>query len=201
MLPFWFRLSLLALLIGMQATLTAADRYALLVGANDGGRGRPELRYAGQDAASIAKVLQNLGQFRGDGVQTLQQPSKQQVLASLDRMALNLARTPESSEFIFYYSGHADEKGLLLKSERIPYELIREKIKNLPAKLKLLIIDACSSGSLTYTKGGSSQRSFLSTNLQDTKGFAVVTSSSADEASQESERLRSSFFTIISFQA
>lgn len=186
------KIVLAILYLTLAATAFAGPRYALVVGANDGGEARPKLRYAGQDAGNISDILKTLGKFPKGSVQTLMQPDKATLLRHLESLSQTLGK---DAEFVFYYSGHADDYGLLLGQERFLYRQLRDLVKSFRAKVKLLIIDACSSGSLSSEKGGSSQPSFLVPLEQDASGFAVMTSSSMNESSQESERLRSSFFT------
>jgi hypothetical protein len=172
----------------------AGERLALMIGANNGGSGRPSLRFAERDAQRFAELLQQVGKLAPQNVTTLLQPRRQQVLEKLEALA-QTSSSAADREFFLYYSGHADEQGLLLGQERLSYEFLRKTLKLLPGRVKLFIIDACYSGSLTLTKGGTHQSPFLTNSAQDAQGLAIMTSSSMDEASQESERLRSSFFT------
>ncbi len=172
----------------------SSERLALMIGANNGGPGRPALRYAQEDASRFAEVLQKTGQLPPQAITTLMQPRRHELLLQLENIAQDKPRA-DDRELIIYYSGHADEQGILLGNERVTYDFLRTALKKIPARFKLLIIDACYSGSLTLTKGGSRQSPFLANTAQDAQGIAVMTSSSMDEASQESERLRSSFFT------
>jgi hypothetical protein len=172
----------------------AGERLALMIGANNGGPGRPSLRYAQRDAERFAEVLQQVGQVAPQAITILLQPRRQQLIEKLEALAQKKPGV-EDRELFLYYSGHADEQGLLLGHERVSYEFLRKTLKNLPGRVKLFIIDGCYSGSLTLTKGGSHQSPFLANSAQNAQGIAVMTSSSMDEASQESERLRSSFFT------
>ena len=61
--------------------------------------------------------------------------------------------------------------------------------------MRLAVLDSCASGALTRVKGGSFQAPFLVDDANKVKGYAILTSSSADEAAQESDRLQASFFT------
>ena len=59
----------------------------------------------------------------------------------------------------------------------------------------MAILDSCSSGALTRAKGGARRPAFLFDATQDMSGHAFITSSSAAEAAQESDRIGASFFT------
>ena len=59
----------------------------------------------------------------------------------------------------------------------------------MPAAVRVVILDSCSSGSLTRTKGGSAKPAFRYDASFDMEGHAYITSSSAEEAAQESDRI------------
>ena len=96
---------------------------------------------------------------------------------------------------LFYYSGHADEKGLLLGEDRYSYRTLRDRMDAVPADVRIAVLDACASGAITRLKGGKRRPPFLVDASSDMRGHAFLTSSSADEAAQESERLGGCFFT------
>jgi hypothetical protein len=99
------------------------------------------------------------------------------------------------TEILFYYSGHADEEGLLLGEERVSYKKLRQMLDEVPADVRITVLDACASGAITRIKGGQRRQAFLVDDSSDMKGYAFLTSSSADEAAQESDQIGSSFFT------
>jgi len=98
-------------------------------------------------------------------------------------------------EILFYYSGHADENGLLLAGTHFPYEKIRQEMALLKADVNVAVLDACASGAITRRKGVIRQPAFLSNSPADMKGYAFLTSSSENETAQESDRIKASFFT------
>jgi hypothetical protein len=101
----------------------------------------------------------------------------------------------ERREIVFYYSGHSDERGLILGSDVYPYDELRSALTIARADVRVAILDSCSSGALTRAKGGSRRPAFLFDATQDMSGHAFLTSSSAAEAAQESDRIGASFFT------
>lgn len=173
-------------------------RFALIVGSNDGGPGRVHLNYAVSDATSFARVVEELGGVSAKDRVILTEPdlaSFRAVLAGLSAQ-LNAARAAGGRiELLFYYSGHSDEQGLLFGKDRYPYPELRQAITGLPADVRVIILDSCSSGALTRTKGGAHKPPFLIDGSVNVKGYAFLTSSSADEAAQESDRIKASFFT------
>ena len=98
-------------------------------------------------------------------------------------------------EVLVYYSGHADEKGLRLGNEVYGWKEFRKRIDALNADVKIAVIDACGSGAITRLKGGVAVPAFMVDQSSDMKGYAFITSSTQDESSQESDKLKGSFFT------
>jgi hypothetical protein len=98
-------------------------------------------------------------------------------------------------QFFFYYSGHSDETGLLLGGVHLDYKRLRNLIDKLSADVRIGVLDSCSSGAFTRFKGGKKQAPFVVGSAAQIEGHAYLTSSSADEAAQESDRIGGSFFT------
>lgn len=173
-------------------------RFALVAGANDGGSGRALLRYAGTDATAVARVLEELGGVASSDRLLLVEPDRaalQRGLADLHDQLEAARRGGTRVELFVYYSGHSDEEGLLLGDERFGYGELRAALESLPADVRVAILDSCSSGALTRRKGGTRRPPFLVDEASKVKGHAYLTSSSADEAAQESDRIGASFFT------
>lgn len=187
----------LSLLVA-QAPPPTLRRFALVVGANDGGKERVTLRYANSDARAMSKVLTQLGGVDAKDVLVVEDPSPSALSQALTSLQGRLATEKSGSsrvEVFFYYSGHSDEEGLLLKGERLPYTALRSKLEALPAEVRIAVLDSCASGALNLLKGGAPRPSFLVDASSSLSGHAFLTSSSADEAAQESERLKASIFT------
>lgn len=173
-------------------------RFALVMGANSGGEGTARLRYAVSDARSFASVLTELGGVAPSDLLLLVEPGAAAFRSSVRRLETEAASAGASGrrcELVFYYSGHSDEEGLLLGRDRLAYAELRAAIERIPADVRVAILDSCSSGSLTRAKGGSLRPAFLFDSSSDMKGHAYLTSSSAVEAAQESDRIGGSFFT------
>ncbi len=173
-------------------------RFALIVGANDGGPDRIPLKYAVSDAVSFSKVLQDMGGVASDDRILLRDPKKKDFFSALRKLRgwiINARPRHGKIESIFYYSGHSDEYHILLGKEKISYKELRNEIKSMDADVRIAILDSCASGAFTRLKGGKMRSPFLLDSAFDMKGYAFMSSSSANEASQESDRLRGSFFT------
>lgn len=195
-------LSLLLPTLAMAAPATPAPvavrRFALLVGVNDGGPGRARLRYAVTDASSFGNVLEELGGvLPQDRLMMLEgdRAALEQALARFKAM-VGAAKAPGArTEALIYYSGHSDEEGLLLHKDRFGYRELRQALEQLPADVRIAILDSCASGTLARQKGGVRRPAFLVDTSSAVRGHAILTSSSEDEVSQESDRIGGSFFT------
>ena len=198
-------ISLIALLVFAAASNTNAatndnriNRYVIAVSANHGGQGRPVLRYAETDAKSFAKVLREMGGVQSQNVILVKEPgvaALQKQIDGLDRIVSQNKNAGGRNEVLFYYSGHADEQGLRLGNEVYAWKELRKRIDALSADVKIAVIDACGSGAITRLKGGVAVPAFMVDQSSDMKGYAFITSSTQDESSQESDKLKGSFFT------
>ena len=179
---------------------TTVRRLVLIAAANRGGDDRPALKYALTDAERFDQVMQWLGGVDAGDVVILKQPRGGELDAALEDLKQRIAALRRSTravrtEVFFYYSGHADEKGLLLGNDRLSYGTLRDRLESVPADVRIGILDACASGAVTRMKGGKVRSPFTVDQSSDMRGQAFLASSSADESAQESDRLGGSFFT------
>lgn len=176
----------------------AIRRYGLFIGSNEGGPDRTRLLYAASDARAMADVMYEIGGLmRSDGV-VLTDPDSDDIRKEFGILAGKINEADAKSrriEFILYYSGHSDDTGLLLGEDHIDYSELRDAIIVLNADVNIAILDSCSSGSFTRLKGGTRKPPFLVDESIETTGHAYLTSSSENEAAQESDSIQSSFFT------
>ncbi|MBL8616070.1 MAG: caspase family protein [Deltaproteobacteria bacterium] len=171
-------------------------RFALVVGANDGGPERPQLRYATADARAMSRLLGELGGVAAADRALLVDPDPAAVRAALAALQTRLAAAGSArTELLFYYSGHSDERGLLLGGQRLDYAELRKALKDTQGDVRIAILDSCSSGALVAAKGGQHVNGFLPDGSNAVEGHAYLTSSSADEVSQEAASIGGSFFT------
>ena len=198
-------LSAMALLLGLagpgvavaaEGPAIAVQRYAMVVGSNDGGPDRVQLRYAHSDAQAMGQVLVELGGVEPQDRIVLTDPDRASLERAFTLMRQRLEATDAPrTEVVFYYSGHSDETGLLLGGEHYGYKDLREDVSELPAEVRIGILDSCSSGAMVRGKGSVRRAPFLVDASNEVKGYAYLTSSSADEAAQEADRIEGSFFT------
>lgn len=179
------------------ASATPVTRVAVIAGRNDGGPERTTLRWAHKDARAVDEVLGALGGVAPGDRFLLIEPDRPALAATLALAQARLALAPPGArtELVFYYSGHADEVGLLLGTARYPFRELRAHLDAVRADLRLVIVDACASGALIgmRAKGGVPAAPFLADG--DLAGHAYLTSAAADEVAQESDHLEASFFT------
>ena len=183
---------------GEAAAVVPLRRFALIAGSNNGGSTRIRLKYATSDAKTVSSVLTELGGVKQEDMLLLMDPtlaSFQAGIRKVQKMMEDSEAKDERREFLLYYSGHSDETGLILGSEIFPYEELRSQVVDVPADVRVAILDSCASGALTRTKGGVARPAFLFDASSEMKGHAFLTSSSGDESAQESDKIGASFFT------
>ena len=174
----------------------------MIIGAHTAGAERPQLRYAVSDAERFARVLVELGGVSRTNEILLKQPRVQDVVIALDQLQARVIAARRTAgadggrtEVLVYYSGHADEQGLLLGDDRYSYRSLRTRLDQIPADVRIAVLDACASGAFTRIKSGKTRPAFLVDQSADMRGHAFLTSSAATEAAQESDRIRACYFT------
>jgi len=184
--------------VSAQENTQEVERFALIVGANDGGANRITLRYAADDARAVANVLEDLGGVPPKNRIFLIAPDRREFIGALDQIETLIAAASGSGrrvELIFYYSGHSDEFGLLLSGHAVGYGALKARINAMVADVKVVILDSCASGAMTRRKGGRRIAPFMADSSVQLKGHAYLTSTAEDEAAQESDKIAGSFFT------
>lgn len=194
----WAFCACLAFLAGMPAY--SMVRMAVFIGNNIGLADDKPLRYATRDAEQVKAALSELGGIDKGRGQLLLDPDAGKVLAVLQatRDAIVALRGQgQQVQLLLYYSGHGSEDALHMNGEKLPMAKVRGYFKDLEANLKILIADACFSGSLIQAKGAVLAEGVPITYHDSLKvnGSAILTSSSAGEISQESKELKGSLFT------
>ena len=196
MLRHWIVLLVFGLLLcaqGIEAT-QVVRRWVLAVGANDGGAERETLQYAVSDAQNFVQVMETMGGV--DAGVLLSDPRIDDLEKALHALHNRVASAEVARrEVIIYYSGHADENGLLLGESLFSYARLRSAMDRMEAEVQIAILDACASGAITRLKGGRRQKAFMVDASSDMRGYAFLTSSSEDEAAQESDAIEASFFS------
>jgi len=189
---------LIFLSISAYASPLEVKRFGIFIGANDGGSGRQRLLYAGDDASKMAQTMSDIGGIAPEDSTLLINPTAAEIRSELNHVGQNVSDVGtlvRRTEVMFYYSGHSDENGLLVKGEQILYKEIRDQLDQAGADVVIAVLDSCSSGAITRLKGGQRRSPFLIDESSSMEGHAFLTSSSETELSQESDRIGASFFT------
>ncbi len=172
----------------------AETRFAILVGANAGWTNDRPLRHAESDAERVRDALVEVGGFSADRVELLRDPDTAELRARLRRLSDRLRASGDETLVFFYYSGHADERQLHLRGLPFTWDELNQSLRELPGRVRIALIDACRSGSI-LAKGGSLVKAFEVRATEPVQGLAEITSSGADELSQETRALQGSVFT------
>lgn len=194
--------SLLGLaLLWPSSGLAATVKLAVVIGNNRGHDPARTLRFAERDARKVFNVLTQLGDFdRRHSRLLLGRPARDvwRALKSVEDKLRKLRREPDlRAVLVVYYSGHADGNVLELGRSSLQYRRLTEMLRSSPAEVRLAFVDSCRSGRLVAAKGGRRARGYRIQVADEVAslGYAVITSSAADELSQESAEIRGSFFT------
>jgi hypothetical protein len=178
----------------------APRRFALFVGNNEGGSGTRPLLYSRDDAERLHDVFMRLGGVRPEDGMLLLDGTAEQVLTALgelERRARDARAKGERTALFFYYSGHAKDGALRLGGTQLPFESVKARLAQGPADMRVAVFDACRSGSVTRTKGARRAPAFEveTDTTRAAKGLVILTSSAADEDSQESDAIGASYFS------
>lgn len=186
-----------ALMAIFTSVAASVERYALVIGKNNGGDQRKVLKYAHRDAALYRDVLMELGGLDQKHTITLTEPSLELVEQAIFDISNRLQSADKKArkEFFFYYSGHSDELGLLLDQQRFNYKDLKKQLDAIKADVSVVVLDSCSSGNFTALKGGKRMAPFINPSSTSLKGKVFLASSSSNEFAQESDKIKGSFFT------
>ena len=187
-------LVVIAVLVGVRHVAVAGvERFAVLVGNSVGDGDDQHLRYAEADAEKVRDVLVDVGGVRPENVVMLEGATADAVRRALITVNDRIRVLPEGTDamLVVYYSGHADALALHLASTRLELDELQRLVRGSAARVRILVVDACRSGSLTRVKGGRRVEPFAIT-LDDrlgSEGAVFLTSSAANEDAQESDEL------------
>jgi hypothetical protein len=168
----------------------------LAIGQDIGTSDDEPLRYAERDARHFAELFTAIGDVEARRTYLVTEASVERVRQTLAEIR---GRSIELGDVILlvYVSSHADSLGLHLGDSRLTYSELRQLIGSVPARLRVLITDACTSGALIREKGGRAIKPFaidLEGN-HGVQGQILITSTSPNEPAQEWEALGGSLFT------
>lgn len=196
----FFLTLLAACLLEAQETADSrpVERYAIYVASDDGGPGLERLRYARSDAKRLAATMGEIGGISAKNTIMLVDPTKDDIQNAFDTLTDSIRKNAgraRRTEFLFYYSGHSDEKALRLGTETYEYGKLKTDLGRVPSDVHVVMLDSCFSGNFVRAKGGSRQKPFLMDDSTIVQGHAYLSSSSEREESQESDAIQASYFT------
>lgn len=182
-----------------RATTAWAEVVVLSVGSDQSldKRAKP-LSYASSDAKAFADTMIQVGAVPSSMVSFEKNP----LLAEFEaKLKLGLERLKASADtsknkFVFFFSGHADERGLHFRDGYFSKDALDRVVASLPAKTKVMIIDSCFAGLLS-TKGIKDAKGFGAPKLDfdEPTGSIYLTASSSSEFAYESQKLRGGLFS------
>lgn len=182
----------------------AVDVYALVVGVATY-QHMPSLKYTDDDAYQLYAFLKSPegGAIPNENIKVLVDDiaTKNNILLSMDQL---FSKADANDVVLLYLSGHGLE-GSFIPSDfdgyqnQLSYNAINDILQKSDAKHKLLIADACHSGSVVASRGSSYAPAVNSyynilENL-DSGGTAMLLSSAAKEVSLEYSGLRHGVFS------
>lgn len=180
-----------------ELVLNFGDFYALIIGVNEyKSEEITDLYEPVQDAMTLRQVLLNNYQFTDDKTILLENPTRADVLNSLENLANSIKA---NDSLLIFYAGHGywDEKfkqGYWLpadarqktKTSWISNATIRDYIYGIKTKHTLLIADACFSGGLFRTRGAFQAETKLESTLFQMTSRKAITSGTLTEVPDDS---------------
>jgi hypothetical protein len=189
-------LALAALLVAARAAADGVRRFAIVAGNNEGGEGTRPLRYAERDAERIHDALVRLGGVAPPDAWLLVGGSAADLSGALATAEREIVRDGGRAELFVYFSGHARDGQLRLGRTAFPLATLKDRLAASGAAIRIAFLDACRSGQITRTKGARRAPAFdVDAGPRPATGLVILTSSSNDEDSQESDAITGSFFT------
>lgn len=191
--------ALILLAIGL-STAKEVEKVALILG-NDFGLAREQpLQYAAKDAKRVHDLLLDFGDIKSRRLYLLQNAPKDRIIRVMYEIEGQIREMQNGQRDIFfflYYSGHADGDALHIGGQKLQLSYLKNYLEVLGAQLRVVVIDACNSGSILREKGNTMGPPLDVTLTEDldTKGYALIASSGSRQLSYESEELKGSVFS------
>ena len=180
--------------------LQSDTRVAVVVGSNAGLADEGVLEHAEADARRMLELLTRVGAVRADRADLVISPRPRDVVRALDvaRGRMHELSSKSSTTFIFYVSAHADERALHLNGERLDLRELRKQVEDIPADLRLIIIDACRTPPIRAKRKGGRPGPPVEVMLRRdgaVRGTVVISATGTGSPAQEWDYLRGGLFT------
>lgn len=175
------------------ATIVGVSKYTYM----------PSLNYTDDDAYRMDAFLQSTkgGALDDNQIQLLvdEQATRKSILTAVQK---SFAKADANDVVIFYFSGHGLDGSIIPidfngYQNKILYQEIADIIKKSKAKQKIIITDACYSGSMMASRSpyDSQLTGFYNALADAGEGTVIITSSKQQEYSMEDMGLRSGVFS------
>lgn len=200
----WKRCAAVAAAAGLAwAAPALADdlrRFAIIAGNNRGGADTRPLRFAHEDARRLHDIVTRVGGVRREDAILLLEKTAEDLRRAFGALGPRMADSVGQGErplLLLYYSGHAKDGALRLGGTAIALDEVKQMMGLSPAEVRIGFFDSCRSGAITRTKGARKAPAFEvdAAPPRTARGLVLLTSSAADEDSQESDELGGSFFS------
>lgn len=163
----------------------------------------PTLRYTDDDAYQLFAHLKSpQGGAIPDNQLRLLIDEDATRIGILQAMRQTFQQADDNDVIIFYFSGHGIEGAFLPvdydgTNNKLLHEEIKREIERSHAKHKLVIADACHSGSVFFRRSSAQEvlKKYYDTFEQTNGGLALLMSSKGEEYSLEDSGLRSGVFS------
>ncbi len=190
---------LITMAVLMPTALAKPQKFALVVGNNEGLPSQARLLFAEDDARKVVETLKTFGGFKRKNIIFLKNKRSKDLQRAFDQLKNKLKRVSSRKDTLlfFYYSGHSTPDKLQMNGTSYSFKKIKQFLKKAPATIRFAVLDSCYSGVISGTKGAHMiplDNMGFSKKL-DADGYAILTSSSANELSNENEKFSGSVFT------
>lgn len=193
-------LALLLLLAAPSVAQAGTVRVGLFVG-NDVGFGPDEpLQHAEREARDLADVFITMGGLTRERTHVLQGATAQQVrdaVLTIEAQTREIEAAGDDVLLLFYYSGHATREGLHLTGTLLQMDFLRRWLETSEATARIAFVDACESGTLARTRGGTPVEA-VEIAIDDSllqSGLAIVTSTGPLSVARESDQFGGGVFS------
>ncbi|WP_163999548.1 caspase family protein [Pyxidicoccus caerfyrddinensis] len=176
------------------------QRVAVVVGSDEGLPGETPLEYAEADARRFHQLLLHAGKVAPEHAFLVTEGGADGVRLALARARelLARARPKRPGALVFYVSAHADAEALHLAGTRLPLAELKQLLADMPATLRLALVDACRTPVITRAKGGTPSAAEVAVRLEapsEVEGTVLLMAASDGEPAQEWASLRGALFT------
>jgi len=192
-------LIMVSLFISGYAFASTPVTAGIFIGNNKGNYFEDPLFYADRDARKVMDVFlmpgnmdQNLSILITNGTLRDLTTGFNDLKA---RVALLKKAGPRAVQCIFYYSGHSGIDGLHINGRTLSFNALYQDIKAVKCDLNIIVLDSCNSGEMLNIKGIRFKKRQRVAISKAGPGEVIITSSAANEFSQERDAFRGSVFT------